>query len=49
MQFFSNKIQYFNSKSLLQINSLYRSKIIYNLIKEIFNTIYSIIEIALNA
>ncbi len=49
MRYFDSKIQYFDCKSLLQIDSLYRDKTIRDLIKKILDTIYSIIEIALNA
>jgi len=46
---FNSELRYFysNCESLLQIDSLHRSKVIHNLIKRIVNVVYLIIKIAL--
>lgn len=49
IQCFNSEIRYFDCESLLQVNNLRRNKTIRDLVKEIFDTIYYIIEIALNA
>jgi len=46
---FNSELRYFynDCESFLQIDSLYRSKVIHNLVKRIINIVYLIIKIAL--